>query len=155
MSGLFYNEFICIGGPPGFILDCALLVSGDIMQWIGPVNEDPVSFSVRLWKDLKGRVVIPGLVNTHAHGGLSIHRGYCDDGDLFEWASALSHHTASMSIEDLEPGCSSAVMEMVRNGTTTACDCARYGAGVRWPSARSGGDSRGGDSLSGRSVHPL
>ena len=35
--------------------------------------------------DAKGKVVIPGLINTHQHAAMSLLRGYVDDLPLQEW----------------------------------------------------------------------
>ncbi|NGN45028.1 amidohydrolase [Mesorhizobium sp. CGMCC 1.15528] len=130
MPTLLHNAFVCTGLAGGFIENGAVLIEGTKIAWVGSLSTLPPQAATTKRKDLGGRVVIPGLINTHAHGGLSMHRGCCDDGDLFQWASALAPHTASLTIEDNRAGCTLAVMEMVRNGITTACDCTRYGAGV-------------------------
>jgi len=51
-------------------------------------------------EDFGGRVVIPGLINTHTHGGLGIHRGVCDVGDFQAWARQLAPHTSTLTLED-------------------------------------------------------
>lgn len=130
MLTLLQNAFICTGLPQGFIENGAVLLRDSRIEWIGPHRELPEILEPVSRKDLRGRVVIPGLINTHAHGGLTTHRGCCDDGNLFEWATALAPHTANLTIEDNRRGCMLAILEMVRNGITTACDCTRYGAGV-------------------------
>lgn len=107
----------------------ALIVSAGHIDWLGPEADLPPIASA-IERDLGGRVVIPGLINTHAHGGLTIHRGACDDGDLFEWAGRIAPHTSTLSLEENCWGSYLAIFEMVRNGITTACDCARYGAGI-------------------------
>lgn len=107
----------------------ALLVSGGRLRWVGDASEAPQGTGMRV-VDLGGRIVMPGLINTHTHGGLSLHRGCCDSGNLFQWAQALAPFTAPLSLEDNRQGCYHAVLEMVRSGITTACDCTRYGAGL-------------------------
>ncbi|MDI6025655.1 amidohydrolase [Corticibacterium sp. UT-5YL-CI-8] len=107
--------------------DAALLIDGETIVWTGMAQQAPAAAAVR---DLAGQIVIPGLINTHAHGGMSIQRGCCDDGDLFEWAQTIAPYTSVLSLEDNRFGCELAVMEMVRNGITTACDCTRFGAGI-------------------------
>jgi 5-methylthioadenosine/S-adenosylhomocysteine deaminase len=127
---LFDNAFIATGLPGGFIGDGAILVRDSRIEWLGAREALPGLPAAAIRKDLGGRVVIPGLINTHAHGGLSTHRGCRDDGDLFAWAAGLAPHTSTLSLEDSRRGCQLAVMDMVRNGITTACDCTRYGAGI-------------------------
>lgn len=130
MVTLLNNAFVYTGNsehacyPHG-----ALLVSESRLVWVGHASELPPAPNATVL-DLGGRVVIPGLVNTHAHGGLSLHRGCCDEGDLFQWAASISPYTANLTLEDNRWGCYIAVLEMVRNGITTACDCTRYGAGI-------------------------
>lgn len=132
MSILLHNTFIYRGGTeiPEAFPKGAILIDGAKIVWIGPATDCPAEGRTARKVDLGGRVIIPGLINTHAHGGLSTHRGCCDDGDLFEWAGSLAPHTSHLTIDDNRRGCTLAVLEMLRNGITTACDCTRYGAGV-------------------------
>lgn len=130
MLTLLRNAFLCTGLPGGFHQDGAVLIRGSRILWAGPLSEMQQQSEPITYKDLSGRVIIPGLINTHAHGGLSTHRGCCDDGNLFEWAASLAPHTSHLTVEDNRRGCYLAIMDMVRNGITTACDCTRYGAGV-------------------------
>ena len=110
-------------------LNGALLIEGERIAWVGPASElAPAPFAQEI--DLGGRVVMPGMVNTHAHGGMGLHRGCCDEGDLFAWAKAIAPQTSTLTLEQARQGCWLAVLEMVRNGITTACDCTRYGAGI-------------------------
>lgn len=105
----------------------AVLVSQGRVRWIGDETQLPDA-PVANVVDLGGRVVMPGMINTHAHGGLSLHRGCCDAGNLFQWAQSLAPFTSTLTLEDNLWGCYAAVLEMVRGGITTACDCTRYGA---------------------------
>lgn len=130
MARLMFNANICTGLPGGFIKNGAILIEGNKIAWIGDSDDLPATANGAIREDLCGRVVIPGLINTHAHGGLSTHRGCCDDGDLFQWAAALAPHTSGLTVDDNRRGCTLAVLDMIRNGITTACDCTRYGAGV-------------------------
>ena len=130
MSILLHNCYICPGPGHADIPDGAMLVEGDKIAWVGSLASLPPLNRPVERRDLGGRVIIAGLVNTHAHGGMSMHRGCCDEGNLFEWAQAIAPHTSTLTVEDNRFGCQLAVMEMVRNGITTACDCTRYGAGV-------------------------
>ncbi len=130
MNLFLHNAFVYTGNSShACFADGAIHVVDGRVRWIGSKG-DWTSTSGVEHIDLGGRVVMPGLVNTHGHGGLSLHRGCCDSGDLFEWAKELAPNTSTLSLEDNRWGCYVAVMEMVRNGITTACDCTRYGAGL-------------------------
>ena len=109
--------------------DGAVLIDGGRIAYVGPGSGAPPAPDAAR-HDLGGAVVMPGLVNTHTHGGLCLHRGCCDDGDLFQWAAALAPTTSTITPRGNEDGCTLAILEMVRGGITTACDCARYGAGT-------------------------
>lgn len=133
MDTLLRNAFIYTGDAQHrcFANGAALIRQGRL-QWVGDeadCPEAPDRTAARV-VDLGGRVVMPGLVNTHTHGGLSLHRGCCDSGNLFQWAQTLAPHTSPLTLEDNRWGCYQAVLEMVRGGITTACDCTRYGAGL-------------------------
>ncbi len=130
MDTLLRNAFIYTGDASHTCFSHgALLVSQGRLTWVGDESSQPEVSGVQVL-DLGGRVVMPGLINTHAHGGLSLHRGCCDQGNLFQWAQAIAPYTSTLTLEDNRWGCYQAVLEMVRCGITTACDCTRYGAGL-------------------------
>lgn len=130
MTRLLTNCFAYTGDATHrCIPDAAIRIAGDHIAWIGPRDTLPPGRDDAS-TDLGGRVVMPGLINTHTHGGLGLHRGVCDVGDFQAWAKVLAPHTSTLTIEDNRHGCELAVLEMLRNGITTACDCTRYGADV-------------------------
>ncbi|HJH30843.1 MAG TPA: N-ethylammeline chlorohydrolase [Methanosarcinaceae archaeon] len=73
--------------------------------------------------DAKGGVVMPGLVNTHTHAGMTLFRGYADDLALSDW---LENHIwpaeAQLTGNDLYIGTKLACLEMIRSGTTAFVD---------------------------------
>ena len=110
-------------------LDGALLIEDGRVAWVGPAAEVPPAPAAKV-VDLGGRVLMPGMVNTHAYGGMGLHRGCCDEGDLFAWAKAIAPQTSTLTLNQARRGCWLAVLEMVRNGITAVCDCTRYGADI-------------------------
>lgn len=133
MNKLFRHAQILTADPNwNYFQDGAMLVSGGQIIWIG--NDMDWENSPSLYADtefdLKGKTIIPGLINTHSHGGLSIYRGLCDDGDLFSWAKTISSKTSFVDDEMMEIGNYLALMEQVSCGTTCTCDCNRYGTGI-------------------------
>lgn len=128
MDLLLRNAFIYTGDADhSCVPSGSMHIKEGLVRWFGPDAERPALGGARE-VDLGGQVVMPGLVNTHAHGGLSLHRGRGDDGDLFQWSRTIAPYTSTLTLEDNYRGCQVAVMEMVRNGITTVCDCTRYGA---------------------------
>ena len=73
--------------------------------------------------DAQGSVVMPGLVNTHCHAGMTLFRGYADDLQLNDW---LENHIwpaeAQLTGDDLYTGTMLACLEMIRSGTTAFAD---------------------------------
>jgi len=73
--------------------------------------------------DARGGIVMPGLVNTHTHAGMTLFRGYADDLPLAQW---LEDHIwpaeAQLTDDDLYAGTSLACLEMIRSGTTAFAD---------------------------------
>jgi len=71
--------------------------------------------------DTKGKVVIPGLVNTHQHAAMSLLRGYADDLPLQEWLERwiwpIEKH---MTHHDIYVGALLTAIESIMGGTTTA-----------------------------------
>lgn len=129
MRTLFTDCFIYTGDRDHrCIADGAILVDDRRIAWLGPRAEAPPG--AERVERLGGRVVMPGMINTHAHGGLTVHRGQSDDGDLFQWAAAVAPFTSTLTLADNRWGCYVAIMEQVRAGITTVCDCARYGADI-------------------------
>jgi len=70
--------------------------------------------------DAKGKVVIPGLINTHQHAAMSLLRGYADDLHLQEWLEKwiwpVEKH---MTPNDIYVGASLTAVESIMGGTTT------------------------------------
>lgn len=105
--------------------NCALaLHSGKILALV-PSDEANRRFiakeEIQLMAD---QVLIPGLINTHTHGAMSLLRGYADDLPLKEWLEQQIWPTEKrwLSAEFVADGSRLAMAEMLRSGTTTFCD---------------------------------
>jgi len=73
--------------------------------------------------DAKGGVVMPGLVNTHTHAGMTLFRGYADDLTLSDWLkNRIWPAEAQLTDDDLYIGTKLACLEMIRSGTTAFVD---------------------------------
>ncbi|MEM1552818.1 MAG: amidohydrolase, partial [Candidatus Bathyarchaeia archaeon] len=68
----------------------------------------------------KGRMVIPGLINTHQHAAMSLLRGYADDLPLQEWLEKwIWPIEGLMTAEDIYVGSLLTAVESIMGGTTT------------------------------------
>lgn len=71
-----------------------------------------------------GKVVIPGLINTHTHVPMSLFRGIADDLDLQEWLTKFIFPAEAKNVDEefVRAGTRLGIAEMIRGGTTTYCD---------------------------------
>ncbi len=72
----------------------------------------------------KGKVIIPGLINTHTHVPMSLFRGIADDLDLQEWLTKFIFPAEAKNVDEafVRAGTRLGLAEMIRGGTTTYCD---------------------------------
>ena len=77
--------------------------------------------------DASGKVVMPGLINTHTHVAMALLRGISDDVPLMEW---LEQHIwpieGKMSYQEVYDGARLGILEMLMGGTTTFVDMYPY-----------------------------
>lgn len=71
-----------------------------------------------------GKIVMPGLVNTHTHAAMVLLRGYADDLELMQWLKEHIWPAEAAFINRESVGIASrlAIAEMIRSGTTTFND---------------------------------
>lgn len=101
-----------------------ILLEDDRITAIGP-GELPRSEPDEVI-DARGLVAIPGLVNCHTHASLTLHRGLCDDADLFAWAAHNYPTVRSLSEREFRLGSELACLDLARAGITTTVECCRY-----------------------------
>jgi len=76
----------------------------------------------------KGKVAIPGLINTHTHAAMTLLRGYGSDNPLKVWLEEYIWPAEGrfVSYDFVKDGTEIAVYEMLRTGTTTFVDMYFY-----------------------------
>ena len=74
--------------------------------------------------DATGKIVLPGLVNTHGHAPMVLYRGLADDLALMEWLEKyiFPAEAKTVSPEMVRIGTRLAALEMIQSGTTTFAD---------------------------------
>ncbi|MFO7275017.1 MAG: amidohydrolase [Bacillota bacterium] len=73
--------------------------------------------------DASGKIVMPGIVNTHCHAAMTLLRGYADDMRLMEWLQTrIWPAEARMTPDDVYWGTALAAYEMLSGGITTFLD---------------------------------
>jgi 5-methylthioadenosine/S-adenosylhomocysteine deaminase len=107
------------------MLEGDVLVEGNTIRAVGQVGTGIADEVL----EAAGRVVIPGLVNTHTHAAMVLFRGYTDDVPLMEWLEKkiwpLEKHVIS---EHVYQGTRLACLEMLASGTTTFHDMYFFGS---------------------------
>jgi 5-methylthioadenosine/S-adenosylhomocysteine deaminase len=70
-----------------------------------------------------GGLVVPGLVNAHGHGAMTLLRGYADDKPLDAWLQEdIWPVEGVLTPDDVRAGTDLALLELIRSGTTAFAD---------------------------------
>lgn len=91
---------------------------------VGSAAEILAKYSVRQIISARGKLVIPGLINTHTHVPMSLFRGLGDDLDLQQWLTQYIFPAEAKNVNEqfVRAGTRLGLAEMIRGGTTTYCD---------------------------------
>jgi 5-methylthioadenosine/S-adenosylhomocysteine deaminase len=123
-------DFLLVGGTiitmdsaRNVIQNGALAVKNSKIVWIGPRDQVAAQFAPARTLDISGKIVIPGMVNTHGHWAMTLFRGLVDDRPLESWLEKIwKVEAAIVSSETVVAGAELAMIEMMRSGTTCAAD---------------------------------
>ena len=89
--------------------------------------------------DATGKVVMPGMINTHTHVAMALLRGISDDVPLMEW---LEQHIwpieGKMGYQEVFDGARLGILEMLMGGTTTFVDMYPYEEAVAEAAEKAG-----------------
>ena len=101
----------------------AVAVRGGAIVAVGPAAEVGSRYAGPRY-DATGRIVLPGLVNTHTHAAMTLLRGLADDLPLDRW---LTENIFPAEGKNVSPGfvydgTLLAALEMIEGGTTTFAD---------------------------------
>ncbi|HSI89257.1 MAG TPA: amidohydrolase family protein, partial [Pyrinomonadaceae bacterium] len=104
--------------------DGAVAVSGGKIVAVGTRAEIAAKYRGKETIDAGGKVVIPGLINTHTHIPMTLFRGIADDLDLQEWLTKYIFPAEAKNVDEafVRAGTRLGLAEMIRGGTTTYCD---------------------------------
>lgn len=87
------------------------------------VSDERPRESARRVIDCRGDILMPGLVNAHAHTAMCIMRGYADDYALQPWLfEKVFPVEARLTNEAITAGARLGFAEMIASGTTSASD---------------------------------
>lgn len=102
----------------------AVAVRGDSIVAVGTSAELGARFDAAKTIDAHGAIVMPGLINTHAHAAMSLFRGIADDLGLNDWLQKYIFPAEAKNVtEDFVTwGTRLSLLEMIQGGTTTYAD---------------------------------
>ncbi|MGL5355145.1 MAG: amidohydrolase [Cetobacterium sp.] len=97
----------------------SILIEDDKIKAIGKIDEKNLSADVEVI-DLKGKIVLPGFVNTHVHLSQQLGRGIADDVDLLTWLrERVWPYESSFDYESSLICSTACCVEMIKSGVTT------------------------------------
>lgn len=101
-----------------------LAVAGGAIVGIGDMTELPLHPEAKRIIDAAGKLVLPGLINCHSHGAMTLFRGLADDLELMTWLNEHIFPAEGRLVDDnMVYWCSKlAAAEMIMGGTTTVAD---------------------------------
>jgi 5-methylthioadenosine/S-adenosylhomocysteine deaminase len=110
------------------ILDGAIAVRGEHIVAVGPRADIERQFQAAKHLDKGDAIVMPGLINTHAHAAMSLFRGIADDMNLQDWLNKFIFPAEKKNVnaEFVKWGTRLACLEMLRGGITTYTDMYYY-----------------------------
>ena len=99
-------------------------IRGDKIVAVGTRAEITRRYRATRTIDAGGKVVIPGLINTHTHIPMTLFRGISDDLDLNDWLTKYIFPAEAKNVDEafVRAGTRLGLAEMIRGGTTTYCD---------------------------------
>src|SRR5215203_376763 len=91
---------------------------------VGSPDELRQAYTPRRVIDAGGRVIMPGLINTHGHAPMVMYRGLADDLALMDWLQQYIFPAEAKTVAPafVRAGTALAALEMIRSGTTTYVD---------------------------------
>ncbi|MCL2409457.1 MAG: amidohydrolase [Oscillospiraceae bacterium] len=105
---------------PDGVETCSVYISGGL---IVSVSEEPAGFRADKTIFGAGKLLIPGLINAHTHAPMAIFRNCADDLLFNDWLfGRIFPLEEKLEPEDCYWGTMLAIMEMLRNGTTSFID---------------------------------
>ena len=76
--------------------------------------------------DASGKLLIPGLINTHTHAAMTLFRGIAEDMQLHDWLATVRKAEVKVTPKQIRAGSLLAIAEMLKSGTTCFNDMYFY-----------------------------
>ncbi|MDQ3800323.1 MAG: amidohydrolase [Acidobacteriota bacterium] len=122
------------------IEDGAVVVRNGEIAEVGKRADVTRNLRARQTVNAGGKVVIPGLINTHTHIPMTLFRGISDDLDLNEWLTKYIFPAEAKNVTEdfVRAGTRLGLAEMIRGGTTAYCDMYYFEDAIADETAKAG-----------------
>lgn len=102
----------------------AIAIAGNTIAGVGDPRQIAAQFHAKDTIDARGRVMMPGLINTHTHAPMVLYRGLADDLALMDWLQKYIFPAEAKTVSPafVRTGTRLAALEMIRSGTTAYVD---------------------------------
>jgi 5-methylthioadenosine/S-adenosylhomocysteine deaminase len=106
------------------IEDGAIAIRKDEIIAVGKREELATRFDATRTIEAPGRIIMPGLINSHAHATMSLFRGIADDLSLDEWLHKFIFPAEARNVtpDFVAWGTRLGILEMLRGGVTDYAD---------------------------------
>jgi len=99
-----------------------IAIEGERIVYLGEQSGLSNAFNPRRIIDGKGKLALPGFINTHTHSAMTLFRGYSNDTRLSDWLSSIWPLEDMLTSDDAYWLSSLAIAEMISEGITTFSD---------------------------------
>jgi 5-methylthioadenosine/S-adenosylhomocysteine deaminase len=115
---------VTMDGSGRVIPNGAVAINEDRILGVGTADDINQAYSASQKIDVRGQVILPGLVNTHTHAPMVLYRGLADDLALMDWLNKyiFPAEAKTVSPDFVRIGTRLAALEMIQSGTTTFAD---------------------------------
>jgi cytosine/adenosine deaminase-related metal-dependent hydrolase len=129
---IFENATVITMNPQRHIINHgAVVVDGDKIMAVGKSGDLAEQYPQKRRINCNGKVLMPGLIDTHVHTAQAMLRGCADDLGLLDWLiKRVWVLQGSYTEEDGRASAGLCMLEMIKSGTTSFIECMlaeRYG----------------------------
>lgn len=125
MKRLLTNAVIVTVNDENEVIRGSMSIEDDTITHIGETPANTWGYDDVI--DMRGKMILPGFINTHGHAAMSLLRGYADDLPLQEWLETKIWPIENkFGPQQVKWGTYLSILEMIKSGTTTFVDMYDY-----------------------------
>ncbi|HJZ68501.1 MAG TPA: amidohydrolase [Blastocatellia bacterium] len=131
---------VTMDASSGIIESGAVAIKGERIVAVGTNSDISAKYSSSRTINAAGKVVMPGLINTHTHVPMVLFRGIADDLVLMEWLQKYIFPAEAKNVDEqfVRWGAKLGCLEMILGGTTTYVDMYYFEDAIADETARAG-----------------